>query len=81
MVHVKKCPCENGRSKPTTEFYDNGKPQIYCRGWIDCYNDEPLDCCKNCADWAYGEQCEKDFDERLKRWKDKHLKEQTNENI
>lgn len=83
MVHVKKCPCENGRGKPSTEFFDNGKPQIYCMGlgWVDDYNDEPLECCKNCADWVNGEQCEKDF-EMLKRWKvetlekEKHLKEQ-----
>lgn len=46
MVNVKKCPCEHGRGKPTTEFYDNGKPQIYCMGWVNNYNDEPLECCK-----------------------------------
>lgn len=66
MVHVKKCPCKNGRSKPTTEFYKYGKPQIYCMGWIDCYNDEPLDECKNCLDWVNGLQCQKDFDKAIK---------------
>lgn len=76
MVHVKKCPCENGRGKPSTEFFDNGKPQIYCYGWFDNYNDEPLECCKKCADWVNSEQCEKDFDEMLKRRKEKHIKEQ-----
>ncbi len=66
MVHVRKCICKNGRGKPTTEFYKivdgKKKPQIYCFGWIDSYNDEPLDCCKDCPDWVYGEQCEKDFE-------------------
>lgn len=70
MVHVKKCPLKNGRGNPTTEFYDNGKPQIYCYGWVDCYNDEPLEECKKCADWAYGEQCEKDFAEHLSKLKE-----------
>lgn len=73
MVHVKKCPLKK-RGKPTTEFCDNGKPQIYCNGWIDCYNDEPLEECRKCADWVNGEQCQRDFDERLKHWKDKHCK-------
>lgn len=70
MVHVKKCPCEYGRSKPTTDFYKivdgERKPQIYCYGWIDVENDEPLEICKNCADFVYGEQCEKDFQEYRK---------------
>lgn len=69
MVHVRKCPCKRGRSKPTTEFYNHGKPQIYCMGWVDLYNDEPLDDCKNCADWTYGEQAEKDFEIHLKEVK------------
>ena len=67
MVHVKKCPHKEGRGKPTTEFYKivdgKEKPQIYCLGWIDLHYDEPLECCKNCADWAHGEQCEMDFEE------------------
>ena len=67
MVHVKKCPCKNGRGKPTTEFYKDDKPQIYCYGWIDLYNDEPLECCKNCDDWVYGEQCQIDFIEMLEK--------------
>lgn len=64
MVHVRKCPCKNGRGKPTTEFYIDGKPQIYCMGWIDLHYDEPLECCKNCKDWVNGEQCELDFEYR-----------------
>lgn len=67
MVHVKKCPCKNGRGRPTTEFYKDGKPQIYCYGWIDLYNDEPLDVCKNCKDWVHGEQCEYDCRENFKQ--------------
>ncbi len=62
MVHVKKCPHKDGRGRPTTEFHINGKPQIYCYGWIDRMNDEPLEVCKNCKDWANGEQCAIDFE-------------------
>ena len=61
MVHVRKCPCEYGRGNPTTEFYRNGKPMIYCMGWIDKMTDDPLPICKNCKDWYMGEQCEEDF--------------------
>lgn len=61
MVHVKKCPNPDGRGKPTTEFYIDGKPQIYCYGWQDAMTDEPLPECKVCQDWVYGEQCEIDF--------------------
>ena len=64
MVHVKKCPCELGRGRATTEFYINGKPQIYCLGWIDSMTDEPLEVCQNCKDWVNGEQCKQDF----KKW-------------
>lgn len=62
MVHVKKCPCKNGRGRPTTEFHINGKPQIYCYGWIDRMTDEPLEVCRNCLDYVNGEQCEIDFE-------------------
>ena len=64
MVHVRKCPCEYGRGRPTTEFYKNGKPQIYCHGWIDQRNDEPMKICINCKDFAGGEQCEYDYEHR-----------------
>ena len=67
MIHVKKCSCKYGRGNPTTEFYINGKPQIYCYGWINLRNDEPLECCKNCKDWVDGEQCIKDFEEAKKQ--------------
>lgn len=60
MVHVKKCPFMK-RGKPSTEFYINDKPQIYCMGWIDKMTDEPLSICKNCKDWNRGEQIEIDF--------------------
>lgn len=67
MVHVKKCPCDYGRGKPTTEFYKiidgERKPQIYCMGWIDKRTDDAFQCCSECADFVYGEQCEKDFEE------------------
>lgn len=66
MVHVKKCPCKDGRGKPITQFYIGAKPQSYCLGWVDRMNDEPLDICKNCKDWAWGEQCAIDFEEAKK---------------
>lgn len=64
MVHVRKCPCEYGRGRSTTEFYKKGKPQIYCYGWNDARNDEPIEVCKNCKDFVYGEQLEYDFEHR-----------------
>ena len=60
MVHVKKCPLEK-RGKPTTEFYVNGKPQVYCEGWLDSLTDEPLEECKQCLDYVNGKQCDIDF--------------------
>ena len=60
MVHVNKCPYGH-RGRPTTEFHVDGKPMIYCMGWIDMETDEALPICKNCKDWYMGEQCEKDF--------------------
>ena len=63
MVHVRKCPCLHGRGKPSTEFYKDGKPQIYCYGWKDEMTDEPIDCCKSCKDFAMGKQVEIDFNE------------------
>lgn len=70
MVHVYKCPLTEGRGNPTTEFHINGKPQVYCLGWIDSMTDEPLETCKNCKDWVHGEQCEIDFENAKKS---KHL--------
>lgn len=64
MVYVKKCPYGN-RSRAETAFWINGKPQIYCAGWIDRMTDEPLEICQKCADWVNGEQCEKDFLENI----------------
>lgn len=51
MVHVKKCPYGE-RGEASTEFYIDGKPQIYCYGWIDPQNDELIEICKNCADFV-----------------------------
>lgn len=62
MLHT-VCKCEEGRGKPTTEFYKNGKPQIYCYGFYDMMTDEPLEECHNCPDWVHGGQVEKDFEE------------------
>lgn len=63
MVHVAKCPYSEGRGLPTTEFHIDGKPQIYCRGWEDKRTDEPIEVCKNCKDFVYGSQIEKDYEE------------------
>lgn len=49
------------RGKATIEWYDNGKPQYYCRGYKDSSNDEPLKTCKNCIDFVGGSQIEIDF--------------------
>ena len=62
MVHVKKCPYGN-RSRAVTAFWIDGKPQIYCMGWVDRMTDEPLKACQLCADWVSGEQCDKDYEE------------------
>lgn len=60
MVHVKKCPLGK-RGRPSTEFCKDGKPQIYCYGWVDQMTDEALDGCKRCLDWAYGDQVSRDL--------------------
>lgn len=51
MVHVKKCPLGK-RGRPSTEFYKDGKPQVYCHGYIDKMTDDPLKECKACADYV-----------------------------
>jgi len=51
MRHVKSCPYGK-RGKASTEFYIDGKPHIYCYGWIDSMHDEPIEVCKNCADFV-----------------------------
>ena len=67
MVHVKKCPLGKGkRGNATTEFYHDGKPQIYCYGWIDKRTDETIETCKKCPDWVYGEQMSADFEKHLR---------------
>ena len=40
------------RGNPTIEFYKNGKPQYYCYGYRDAMMEEPLEVCKNCADFV-----------------------------
>lgn len=67
MVHVRKCPCQYGRGKPETDFYIDGKPQIYCMGWIDRMTDEPLEVCRDCEDYIYGEQAIIDFEKAKER--------------
>lgn len=67
MVHVKKCPLGK-RGRPSTEFWKDGKPQIYCRGWIDKMTDEPLNECRACSDWAEGEQVHRDIQTTILEW-------------
>ena len=67
MVHVKKCPLGRDKRRPSTEFYINGKPQIYCYGWIDLRYDELFPECKECADQV--DKAQADLE--------KHLAEQT----
>lgn len=64
MVHVKKCPLGK-RGRPSTEFYIDGKPQIYCYGYVDAMNDELIPECENCADHV-----DKAADDH-KKWKEK----------
>ena len=47
------------RGNPTIEWYKNGEPQYYCRGWIDSMTDEPFEVCRNCFDFV--ERAESDF--------------------
>lgn len=71
MVHVRKCPLGKGmRGNPTTEFYHDGKPQIYCYGRIDLRTDEYLEQCKLCKDFVDGVQFEEDFQNHLKSMED-----------
>ena len=60
MVHT-KCRNPKGRGRPSTEFYVLGRPQIYCRGWIDRMTDEPLSVCRRCPDFTGNEQLEQDM--------------------
>lgn len=46
--------------KRTTEFYIEGKPQIYCYG-IDT-NGGTRQECVTCPNWALGDQCDEDFE-------------------
>lgn len=69
MVHT-FCPLgRNRRGKPTTEFYIDGKPQIYCYGWMDMMTERPIEACANCKD--YVDMAQIDLDKYLKEqnWK------------
>ena len=37
------------RGEPSIEWYKDGKPQYYCRGYIDKMTDELLPECKECG--------------------------------
>ena len=67
MVHTFCKLGKNNRGLPTTEFYIDGKPQVYCYGRTDSMTEEALPECKSCPDWVHGEQCEKDFKKELER--------------
>ena len=67
-IAVKKEKGIYKRGKPTIEWYDeNNTAQVYCGGYKDASNDEPLDSCKNCIDFVLGGQIEKDFNDFKKR--------------
>lgn len=62
-----RCKSPYGRGKSVLDFYKDGKPQYYCYGVIDMANDEPIEECKKCPDYVYGNQHEIDIDELLLR--------------
>lgn len=49
------------RGKATIEWYEDGKPQYYCRGYYDTSTEEPIKVCKDCIDFVNGLQIEIDF--------------------
>ena len=66
-VHVRICPLVasgkvNKRGNPSTEFYRDGVPQIYCLGYFDSRNEEPLAECEVCLDFVHGLQCDIDYE-------------------
>lgn len=70
MVHVNNCPHPNGRGHASIEFFIGHKPQKYCYGWKDSRTDEVVECCRNCKDWVFGEQCDIDFEKARKQKND-----------
>lgn len=54
------------RGQASIEWYEDGKPQYYCRGYVDASTEEPLKSCKNCQDFLGGTKIEIDF----KKFKD-----------
>lgn len=36
------------RGQASAEFYENGKPRYFCRGYIDKMTDELIDTCRSC---------------------------------
>lgn len=61
MVHVSRCPVGQ-RGRPSKEFTIDGKPQIYCHGYMDAMIEEPLPECSACKDFIDGVQCRQDFE-------------------
>lgn len=65
-----KCPLRE-RGKPSCEWYNGEKAQIYCMGWIDKMTDDPLPECLSCPDHVSHAQDDLDaFNAKLegKRW-------------
>ena len=52
ICQAKKTGQVKYRGKPTIEWYKDGKPQYYCYGYRDAMTEEPLEVCKNCADFV-----------------------------
>ena len=69
MVHTFCKLGKNNRGCLTTEFYIDGKPQVYCYGRTDLKNWKIVARaeCKSCPNWVYGEQCGKDFQKEMER--------------
>ncbi len=53
------------RGVAVTEFYIDGEPQVYCLGYGDAMNDEPIDTCKNCRD--FDGNSDEDFEKYMER--------------
>ena len=59
IYQAKKTGQVTYRGKPTIEWYKDGKPQYYCYGYRDAMTEEPLEVCKNCADFV--DRAEEDY--------------------
>ena len=66
MANKKNCPIGK-KTRPTCEWYKDGKPQYYCLGYIDLMNDLPLEECENCKKFVSHAQ------ENLDEWNRRNM--------